>query len=234
MEPKDLCIVMPAYNEAECIRSVASGWCDVVEKHNGILVVVNDGSRDRTGEILDELAKERRSLVVIHKPNGGHGDALYVGYREAIARQPNWVFQVDSDDQFLGSDFEVIWEKRHSSNFILGRRAVRHDPFHRLIITRILKFINLLLFGRYIPDVNIPFRLIRGSYLRDLMDRIPPGMFAPNIFLAVLASRDGERLFSIPITHKERETGAVSIIRLKLLKVCVRTAFELWRFRKHL
>jgi hypothetical protein len=64
-----------------------------------------------------------------------------------------------------------------------------------------------------------------------LLERLPAGVFAPNIFLAVLAARDGKKLMSIPVTHRDRRTGTVSIIRMKLLKVCFRSARELVLFR---
>lgn len=234
--PLQLCAVMPAYNEEECITAVVSRWIEalatVVPEMR--LVVVNDGSRDQTGRILDELKAREPRLVVIHQENGGHGAALYRGYREALALNPGWVFQVDSDDQFETTDFTRLWEARGSSKFLTGRRLVRHDALHRLIITRILRFLNLLLFGCFIPDVNIPFRLIEARYLTALLALIPPDTFAPNIFLAVLAARDGQNLHQIPVTHKDRQTGTVSIVRWRLIKACLRTARELMGFRLHL
>lgn len=143
---------------------------------------------------------------------------------------PEWVFQVDSDNQFLPADFPKLWEKRNESNFLLGYRKVRYDDFNRLIITRIVRVLNFALYRCYIPDANIPYRLIKGDYLKKLVAALPEDPFAPNIFLSVLARRDGNDTKNIPVTHKERETGQVSIIKLKLLKVCIRSAKELTNF----
>jgi hypothetical protein len=90
-----------------------------------------------------------------------------------------------------------------------------------------------MFYGVMIPDSNIPFRLIKGSYLKQCLQRLPdPAPFAPNIFLSVMARKDGNKLFNIPITHKDRHTGEVSIKKWKLLKVCWQSFKELTAFRK--
>jgi dolichol-phosphate mannosyltransferase len=233
----ELVIVMPAYNEQGCIRTVVLGWLAQLASmglKDYKLIVVNDGSRDQTGSILDALASEQAALVVVHQNNAGHGRALRNAYERAAALAPMWVFHVDSDDQFIPQDLNNLWSLRHSSDFILGLRAVRHDAFHRLVITRILRLLNFLAFGVFLKDANIPFRLIRGDYLKVLLDIVPPAVFAPNIFLSVLAARDGQALGFIPVQHRERETGKVSIVRWGLIKACLRCVRELLVFRMQL
>jgi glycosyltransferase involved in cell wall biosynthesis len=228
---------MPAYNEEGCIEQVVKTWLRAIPAtgaSSGVLVVVNDGSRDRTGAILDSLASQEPHLVVVHQVNGGHGKALRTAYDKAVELDARWVFHVDSDDQFEASDLKLLWERRQESHFILGFRRSRHDAFHRLVITRILRALNFLLFGAWLRDANIPFRLIRGQYLKILLSSISPTVFAPNIFLAVLAVKDGQNVMSIPVTHRERETGKVSIVRWRLIKACLRCVRELIEFRLRL
>src|SRR5437868_4422665 len=102
---EQLAIVMPAYNEEACIEGVVSAWLSVLDTVPGTLFVVNDGSRDGTGKVLDRLAESHASLRVIHQKNAGHGAAVLRGYAEAIALGPEWIFQTDSDDQFDPMDF---------------------------------------------------------------------------------------------------------------------------------
>jgi len=232
----ELCVVMPAYNEEGCLENVLSGLLAFFTPRfpHFAIVVVNDGSRDRTKEVLDAVAARDSRIVAIHQPNGGHGQAVLRGYSEALKLHPKWVFQIDSDDQFDITDFDSLWAKREESRFITGRRLERHDAPHRLVITRILRYPNVLLFGTLIPDANIPFSLIRGEFLHQLLQLIPPTAFAPNIFLAVLAKRSGENLFQIPVHHKDRTTGVVSIVRWRLIKACFRSAKELALFRLNL
>ncbi len=233
----ELIIAMPAYNESDCIEGVAKKWLasfNTLEISEAKLIVVNDGSKDSTGEILDRISKEDSRLLVVHQANGGHGNALLHAYNKALELSPKWVFQVDSDDQFKPEDLRLLWDRREESKFILGYRAVRHDAFHRLVITRILVLLNFLFFGVFLKDSNVPFRLIKGDYLRKLLAVLPNDVFAPNIFITVLSARDGQDLMHIPITHEDRKTGQVSIVKLKLIKVCFRSAKELFLFSLNL
>ena len=231
MEKLQLAIVMPAYNEAGCIEQVATQWLQVAENHYGVLIVVNDGSKDETGPILDRLAARSSGLRVIHQKNAGHGAAVRHGYEKALETGAEFIFQTDSDDQFSPQDFGKLWEMRNESPFQLGVRAERHDPLVRIIISRINAMLLLVLYGTEIRDANVPFRLIRSAFLKVLLPWIPTNAFAPNIFLSVLAKRAGAEIIETPVTHRERETGTVSILRWKLLKVCLRCVRELWDFR---
>ena len=152
-------------------------------------------------------------------------------YRLASELQAEWVFHVDSDDQFVTNDFVALWAQRDRSDFILGHRMKRFDAMHRLVITRIVKSLNYLLFGVWIPDANIPYRLIKGQFLTALLRAMPKNVFAPNIFLSILACKAGQNTINVPVHHEERKTGTVSILRFKLLKVCFQSARELLVFR---
>lgn len=233
----ELCIVMPAYNEGEVIHEVVEKWSGLLRKHfneqTAKLIVVNDGSKDNTGEILKQLESGNPFLIAVNQPNGGHGNAVVNAYKKAIELNAGWVFQTDSDDQFETADFMKLWEKRSQSSFILGYRKIRYDAPIRLIITRFVRLTLWIFYGVSIPDSNIPFRLINGAYLQKCLNRLPePLPFAPNIFLSVMAKKDGQNLFNIPITHKDRHTGEVSIKKMKLLKVCWQSFKELTAFRK--
>lgn len=93
-----LSVVMPAYNEEAAIEQALRE----VQRHvltlipGAEVIVVNDGSRDGTGLILDRLVAENSSLRVIHQPNGGHGRALRTGLDAARGEH---VFLIDSDRQ---------------------------------------------------------------------------------------------------------------------------------------
>jgi glycosyltransferase involved in cell wall biosynthesis len=234
-----LAVVVPAYNEEACIKQVITAWqegiAQLIPSEEFVIMVVNDGSKDRTGELLDELSKELPNLTVIHQANGGHGMAVVNGYKNALRVNPEYIFQTDSDDQFLVTDFEKLWSKRKESKFILGFRRVRHDAPFRLFITQILKYSLLFIYGTNIADANIPYRLIEKNFLQKLIDSLPKQTpFAPNIFLSVMAKKAGQDVMNIPIKHVERQTGEVSIRHFKLLKVCWQSFKELLQFRFNL
>ena len=101
-------VIMPAYNEADGIRTaVAAVQEHVLDRVPGAeVIVVNDGSRDRTGELLNEIAAADPRVRVLHTPNGGHGTALMRGLAEA---RGDYVFLIDGDNQIPLETFETLW-----------------------------------------------------------------------------------------------------------------------------
>lgn len=119
---------------------------------------------------------------------------------------------------------------RDASPFIIGIRSKRNDPWFRILISRTLRKILSFTFKTTITDANIPFRLIETRFLKSMLHCLPAGAFAPNVFLSVLASKYVGTLPQVPVNHIERQTGTVSIVRLSLLKACVRSFQELIKF----
>ncbi len=112
-----LYIVIPAYNEAQNLPDVIHQWYPIVSSHNAEgkskLIVLNDGSRDETRDVLEELKKDRPLLEAVDKENEGHGPTLIRGYKQALAEHADFIFQTDSDGQTNPNEFESFWEKRH-------------------------------------------------------------------------------------------------------------------------
>lgn len=227
---ENVAAVMPAYNEAACIEQVVREWLDVVSR----LIVVNDGSRDETGAILDRLATECPGLCVIHQKNAGHGAALLNGYRTALENGTDWIFQTDSDGQFVAEDFWLLWERRQSADFLLGERASRDDHPVRIRLSRVHAMLLRILFGTPVQDPNVPFRLMKAARMQEYLEKIPQGTFAPNVFLTILASRDRITAGAIPVRHRARQTGEVSIRGWKTLKIGLLVFRQLLAFRKSL
>ena len=131
-------VVMPAYNEEEAIEDAVRD----VQEHvfmvvpDAELVVVNDGSRDRTGEILDRLATGEPRMRVIHTANGGHGRALRTGLDAASG---SYVFLIDSDRQIPLTAFSALWEAAKTRDGAFGVRRKRNDPRLRLLLTAVIR-----------------------------------------------------------------------------------------------
>lgn len=227
----NLAIVIPFYNEADCIPSLIKeldGFIDLIDADIRVYAV-NDGSKDNSAELLASAALTRKWLNNINQPNGGHGSAVLNGYYQAIENKSDWVFQMDSDQQIPIADLKPLWEQRHSSHPVLGIRRNRQDPKERLMVSRILKFIIRFLFKTKVEDANCPFRLIPIQDLKHCLEFIPRSTFAPNIFISIILSktRDIKQSF---VTHHERQGGVNSINRMNLLKICKRCFGELYQF----
>ena len=229
-----LSVVMPAYNEEDGIAVAVQAVQDHVlaDVPGAELVVVNDGSRDGTGPLLDRLAAADPRVRVIHKANGGHGPAIMTGLGQA---RGEFVFLIDSDNQIPLEEFPPFWEAVHrGSDAAFGVRRVRHDAPLRRVLTVLIRLCLSALFGVRLYDSNVPYKLLRRSVWTEAHSLIPDGTLAPSLFLAVFVARRGYRVAYLDVTHKDRETGTVSIRRWKLIKFCARAFRQLLDFRRAL
>jgi glycosyltransferase involved in cell wall biosynthesis len=130
------------------------------------VVVVDDGSRDRTPEVLDELRKLCPQLrVVTHERNRGYGGALRSGFEAA---RKDWVFYTDGDAQYDVCELPKLWAVRTGVDLVNGFKIARSDPLHRIVVGRVYHWLVKLAFWLRTPDVDCDFRLIR----RSVFDRI--------------------------------------------------------------
>lgn len=128
---------MPVYNEREIIGEVLRKWhsalCEL-----GIDFVIrpyNDGSKDDSLAVMKTAAQTLPHMDVRDKKNGGHGNTILTGYREAAVDGFDWIFQVDSDDEMGPESFEKMWTFRNDCDFIIGIRDGRVQPLSRKIIS---------------------------------------------------------------------------------------------------
>jgi glycosyltransferase involved in cell wall biosynthesis len=227
-----LTVIMPAYNEeagiSEAVSEVQREVLDQVEGAGAI--VINDGSRDRTGSILDALAASDGRIRVIHQANGGHGAALLTGLAAAPGE---WILLVDSDRQIPLTSFAGLWSEASARDVVLGVRVQRKDPITRRLLSATVRTAILAMFGVRLRDANAPCKLIRRSVWLRVRAAIPPGTLAPSIFLAIQAVRLGLRVTEVDVPHRPRATGVASLRSLRLLRFCFRGFRQLLGFRFH-
>jgi glycosyltransferase involved in cell wall biosynthesis len=224
--------VMPVYNEASCLQETCREWIEEMEKIGGCLLVVDDGSHDASPSILADLASGHKLLRVVRQENAGHGAAVLSGYRHALADGSEWIFQVDADGEMPARLFQKIWLMRHKAPILLGTRLQRSTGPIRTAGSAVHRLLLKALFGVEIPDPNVPFRLMRSAELKQLLARIPEGVFAPNVFLTLLAARSGHLGIGPDIQMARRAGGASSIRGFQLLPIAIRCWRELWSFRQ--
>ena len=221
----ELSVVMPVYNEADAVGPVVSAWLDELDrlKIRYEFLVYDDGSRDRTADVLRQIASERRQVAVRSHANMGHGPTISRGYREAAGE---WVFQVDSDDEMSPHAFERLWTRRADHDLLLGCRQDRSSTAARRVISFGSRAIVRLLFGKGLWDVNTPYRLIRRDALAAMLTRIPARAFAPNVIMSGLAVRDGLRVYQVMVPHHVRRAGTASIAGWGQWRTALRCAIE--------
>src|SRR5687767_7547944 len=164
-----LTIFFPAYNDSGTIASLVITARNTAQRltTDFEIIVVNDGSQDRTADIADELAQTYPEVRVIHHPiNRGYGGALRSGFSGAIKE---FIFYTDGDAQYDPAEMDVLWSRMGPGvDVVNGYKISRSDPLHRIIIGRVYHHVVKLLFGLKVRDVDCDFRLLR----RSIFDRV--------------------------------------------------------------
>ena len=221
-----LYIVIPAYNEEKNIVNCVNDWYPIIERHDAEgksrLIVINDGSKDRTYELLCELAKDRPLLKPLTKENGGHGSTLIYGYRYAIENGADLIFQTDSDGQTDPNEFESFWEKKDEYDAIIGERLERGDGKNRKRVENVVCLLLRMIFGVKAKDANAPFRLMKAALVKKYLDRLPKDFNIPNIMFTTYFLYYNENMCFMPISFKPRQAGENSINIKKIFKIGIK------------
>lgn len=208
-----LYLIMPAYNEEVNIEKVIDDWYPVVEKtgENSRFIVVDDGSKDSTYEIMKRAAGERPQLIPLTKANKGHGATVLYGYYYALEQGADYIFQTDSDGQTNPEEFWEFWKQREQYDMLIGHRCHREDGASRVFVTKVLKLVIRLCFGVSVTDANTPFRLMKAETLREQIGQIPEDFNLSNVLLSVIYAKKGLKVRYLPISFRQRQGGVNSI-----------------------
>ena len=231
-----LYLVMPAYNEEENIGQVIADWYPVVEQIGGEsrLVVLDDGSKDRTYSILKDACADHPLLIPVKKENQGHGATVLYGYRYALEQEPDYIFQTDSDGQTDPREFWEFWEQREAYDMVIGHRCRREDGRSRIFVTQVLKLVIRLCFHEDVTDANTPFRLMKAEVLREQIRLIPENFNLSNVILSVIYAKKGLRAKYIPITFRPRQGGENSINLKKIFGIGCQAVRDFWKINRML
>ena len=205
-----LSIVLPAYHEEgnieRAVRDAAAAAADLASPYE--IVVVDDGSRDRTGEILARLAAEMgaRLRIVRHPRNEGYGAALRDGFR---ATTGDLVFYTDSDNQFDLRELSGILPLMKDVDAVLGYRVDRQDPWMRKAVSGVFNRLSSAAFGMSVRDLNCSFKLFRGDLIRALP--IESTDFFVDTELVARIHRAGWRYVERGVRHYPRTSGRSTV-----------------------
>ena len=233
-----LYLLAPAYNESQNISQFISEWYPVVEKYdsNGLsrLVIIDDGSKDNTYEIIKNLSQNKPLLIALSKQNSGHGPTLIYGYNYAIEHGADLIFQTDSDGQTLASEFDSFWEKINDYDAVIGKRLNREDGLSRKFVEKVLCLILKVIFGVKIRDSNAPFRLMKSYLVRKYIAKLPSDFNLPNVMLTTYFMFFHENVVFQSITFRPRQAGKNSINIKKIIKIGIKAVKDFMKLRKNI
>jgi glycosyltransferase involved in cell wall biosynthesis len=221
-----LSVFFPAYNDAPSLPALIGKAFATLREHvaDYEVIVINDGSWDNTGAVLEELRRQYapHMRVVTHERNRGYGGALRSGF---AAAKKDWVFYTDGDGQYDPSELpRLLALVRPDTGLVNGYKLERHDPSHRIWIGNTYNFCARLLFRVQIRDIDCDYRLIR----RELLDRIQLISTSGTICVELVRKIEisGCGVIEIGVRHYPRLHGRSQFFRVRSL---LKTLFELIR-----
>jgi glycosyltransferase involved in cell wall biosynthesis len=200
-----LSVVMPAFNEEanvqEAVRRATAVGERLCAEHE--VVVVDDGSSDRTGELVEKAAADDPRVVLVRHPrNRGYGEAVRTGLRAA---RMDLVLLTDADNQFDLDELESFLPWIARVDVVAGYRQDRQDPFSRRFLARGWNYLVRALFYVPVRDIDCAFKLFRRSVFSELDLESVGAMI--NTELMVKLGRSGAGVVELGVHHYPRRAG---------------------------
>ncbi len=222
-----LSIVMPAFNEELNIERTlreTQAWL-MTKDVEWEIVVVNDGSKDGTGKVLEKLAQEIPQLqIVTHEKNRGYGAAVRSG---CDAARGDVIGYMDSDGQFKAKDFDLLLPKLSEASFITGRRRKRADPFIRKLNAKLFGLLSWVVLGIWVRDINCAMKV----FTKDVWNRTRPTHSTGALINAEMfyrAQKADIPWVVVDVPHAKREFGTQTGANLGVI---LRMFRELWALK---
>lgn len=225
-------LVLPAYNEEQVIAETASACLAAIGQAcpNAEIIIVDDGSRDSTGAIIDRLAEHNACIRAVHnRPNRGYGGALRSGFS---ASRGDYTFFMDSDGQFEPGEIRKLLTIAQSrpSSAVIGYRAKRNDPLMRRLNAWGWKLVTRATLGlNGIRDIDCAFKLLPTAAVRRCALSGEGASINAEMLMKLRYMR--VPIIQVPVTHKPREKGSPTGANLRVI---VRAFKELRNLRVEL
>jgi len=225
-----LSVFLPCYNEEANLKSTYLNVKENLEKNVSEyeIIIVNDGSSDKTGEIADALAKKDKTIKVIHhNPNRGYGAAFKSGFYNASLP---WIAFIDADGQFDFSEINHFLEaqKNTDADLVIGYYLGRKVSMLRKLNSFLWQIVVFTLFGLKVKDIDCGFKLVS----KEVIDTIPRleserGAFISSEFL-IKVKRSGFKIVEIGVNHYPRKQGEATGAKLNVIIRSFLDLFTLW------
>jgi glycosyltransferase involved in cell wall biosynthesis len=222
-----LTVFFPAYNDSGTIASMVVSAVLAAGRltPDFEVIVINDGSRDATPLILDELARVYPQVRIIHHPvNRGYGGALRSGFAGATKE---WVFYTDGDAQYDPWEMSELWARLGPGvDMVNGYKISRSDPMHRVIIGRLYHHGVKRLFGLKVRDVDCDFRLIRRAIFDTVTLTKNSGVICLEMMTKI--TQAGFTIVEAPVHHYHRAYGKSQFFNFRRVARTLADVLKLW------
>jgi glycosyltransferase involved in cell wall biosynthesis len=219
---------MPAYNEEQVLPTTLQEAEDALTAlcEEWELIVVDDGSTDRTLEIIEEhSARQPRIRPLPMKQNQRYTQAIARGF-EACRYEA--IFYTDADAQFDLMEIGLLYPHLAEHDMVTGYRVGRQDPPIRFLTSGVYNRLQGLLLGVKVRDVNCAFKMFRRSFFDKV--KIRSEGFLIDAELYARAKRAGLTWKQVGVRHRPREQGSTTV----KASTVTETLKELWRLKRSL
>lgn len=219
-----LSFFFPAYNEQlnlpKLIEQADRVASKVAKRYE--LIVINDGSTDKTIETVTQLIKKYPHLrIVSHAENQGYGAALKTGLHES---RYEWIFFTDADLQFDMAELKKFIPYTENFDIIIGWRTTRADGAKRAFNARLFKLYIDLLYRLHVRDIDCAFKLLKSQAVKKIrLDS--SSAFTTTELLYKLKKRDVP-FKELPVSHYPRSHGNPTGANIRvIIKACREALF---------
>jgi len=224
---KELSVFFPFYNEEANIEAQTKDALRIIPRFADKfeIILVDDGSDDKTEEIGQKLARKYRSVKIIrHRVNKGYGGALKTGFKNSRYK---WVFFTDGDRQFKLTDLSRLIKEVDKADLIVGYRQKRADPPIRLLNAKLFNLLIRILFGLKVRDVDCAFKLIKKKVLDDIKLESDGALLSSE--LLIKAQKKGHKIIEVPVGHYPRQVGSQTGANFKVIFKAFYDIVTLWK-----
>jgi dolichol-phosphate mannosyltransferase len=228
----DILAIIPTYNERESIRDLTRA---IFRNHDALdILFVDDNSPDGTGELADKMAEEDPRINVLHRPGKqGLGRAYIAGFKWALERHYEFVFEMDADFSHDPEDVPRLLLAAQKADLALGSRyiggvRVINWPLNRLILSRGAGVYVKLITGMPFTDPTGGFKCFRRSILEELdLDGVRSNGYSFQVEMTHKSWMKGFHIVDVPITFEERRSGQ-SKMSADIVREALWMVWKLW------
>lgn len=227
MKLAELSIFFPFWNEEKNVERVVESAMSVAKSvaEKWEIIMVDDGSTDKTLEVMEKLAKMHKTLRIIsHQPNRGYGAALKEGFQNA---KYDVIVFTDGDGQFDLSEVVRLIEGIDEADIVIGFRKKRFDNPYRHILMNLLKIWDFIFFGFYFRDIDCGFKMFKRKALDRIMPFLSEGAMITTEILA-RAKRARLKIIEVEVSHHPRIYGDQSGGNMRVILRAILESFLLW------
>jgi glycosyltransferase involved in cell wall biosynthesis len=226
---KSISIVFPAYNEEANIGVLIDRTIPVLNENTDRweIIVVDDGSSDRTQEVVEKYGNKQLSLIH-HSHNRGYGAAVKSGLTSA---KNDLIFFSDSDLQFDIRELGKLLQWIDQYDIVIGYRQKRRDPLFRRLNAFGWNTLVRFLFGLKVKDINCAFKMFNRPVLEKISIDAAGAMI--NTDILAQAVKYGFTIKEVPVTHYPRLKGQQTGANIKVITKAFNELFRLYRKLKN-